>query len=81
MDIYYNEKADLLYLRLDPRKQELRNEDLTDGVVLDIGDDDRIVGIEILSASRKVHLDSLLPIAFRLGSAKEAAPQPSPAAG
>lgn len=71
MEIYYNEKTDLLYLRLDPRRQELRNEDLTAGIVLDIGEGDRIAGIEILDASRHVNLDALLPVDFRPGPARQ----------
>jgi uncharacterized protein YuzE len=77
MDIYYNEKTDLLYLRFDPRGQELRNEGLVDGVVLDIGDDDRIVGIEIVGASQKVNLGSLLPVSFRGESRRRVAPAPA----
>ena len=52
MEILYNSKTDLLYLRLDDRKQE----------VIDIGDDNRIVGIEIVDASRNLNLDRLLPL-------------------
>ena len=80
MDIYYNDKTDLLYLRFDPRQQQLRNEDLTGDVVLDIGDGDRIVGIEILGASRKVQLDSLLPVGFHHGHASGALQHRAPAA-
>jgi uncharacterized protein YuzE len=81
MEIYYNDSTDLLYLRFDPRKQPLRNEDLTADIVLDIGDNDRLVGIEILGASHIVNLESLLPVAFRHGSREEAVPRGAPAAG
>ena len=64
MEITYNSDTDLLYIRLDSRRQELRNERVTEDVVLDIGDDDRIVGIEILDASEKVNLEGLLPPKF-----------------
>ena len=64
MQVLYNSKTDLLHLRLDDRKQKLVNKRVSDDIVLDMGDDDRIVGIEILDASRNVSLDRLLPVAF-----------------
>ena len=66
MQITYNQKTDLLYLRLDSRKQKVRNERVTDDLVLDIGDGDRIVGIEILDASKKVNLEGLMPVKFKV---------------
>lgn len=62
MQIDYDDKHDLLYLRFDTRRQELRNEDAGEGVVLDLGDGDRIVGIEILDASRRLDIAALLPV-------------------
>ena len=62
MQILYNDQTDLLYLRFDDRKQEVINKVATEDVVLDLGDDDKIVGIEILDASRHVNLPALLPI-------------------
>jgi uncharacterized protein YuzE len=67
VEIFYSNAHDLLYLRFDPRQQEIRNEDLAEDVVMDLGDSDRIVGIEILDASRRLDLGSLLPVAFRPG--------------
>jgi len=61
MKIHYDDQHDLLYFRFDPRWQQLRNEDVADGVVVDIGDDDRIVGIEILDASKRLDIAALLP--------------------
>ncbi len=66
MNIVYNDKTDLLYLRLDDRQQEVVNRRVTEGVVLDIGENDRIVGIEILDASRHVTLDKLLPVKYEV---------------
>ena len=62
MEILYNSKTDLLYLRLDDRKQEVLNKLISDDIVIDIGDDNRIVGIEIVDASRNLNLDRLLPL-------------------
>jgi len=67
MIIQYDSSTDLLYLRLDQRTQELVNRRVTDDIVLDIGIDDKIIGIEILDASKKVQLDELLPIQFLQG--------------
>jgi len=64
MQIMYDAKTDLLYLRLDDRKQTVINKRLTEDIVLDLGEDDRIVGIEILDASRHLSLERLLPVKY-----------------
>jgi len=64
MKIEYDEHADLLYLRLDPRTQEVLNHRVTDDIVLDMGDSQKIVGIEIMHASRNLDLAQLLPARF-----------------
>ncbi|MSQ05943.1 MAG: DUF2283 domain-containing protein [Dehalococcoidia bacterium] len=51
-------------MRLDDRKQKVINHRLTDDIVLDIGEDDRIVGIEILDASKHLNLEKLLPVKY-----------------
>lgn len=66
MQILYNAKTDLLYLRLDERKQQVINRRLSKDVVLDIGQDNRIVGIEILDASRRLNLERLLPVEYEV---------------
>lgn len=64
MQILYDAKTDLLYLRLDDRKQQVMNKRLSEDIVLDMGEDDRIVGIEILDASKHLHLERLLPVEY-----------------
>lgn len=64
MQILYNAKTDLLYLRLDDRGQPVINKRLSEDIVLDIGEDDRIVGIEILYASKHLSLERLLPVNY-----------------
>jgi uncharacterized protein YuzE len=64
MQVLYNARRDLLYLRLDDRKQPVVNKRVSEGVVLDMGEDDRIVGIEILDASSRLHLEQLLPVTY-----------------
>ncbi len=64
MKIDYNDSNDLLYLHLDPIKQEVTNQHLSDGVVLDLNAENRIVGIEIMNASKRLNLSELLPIEY-----------------
>ncbi len=66
MQIHYNAKSDLLYLRLDDRKQEVTNTRVAEDIVLDIGEDQRIVGIEILDASKHLNLENLLPVKYEV---------------
>jgi uncharacterized protein YuzE len=66
--ISYDDRADLLYLRFDERKQEVENKRVTDDVVLDIGVGGKIIGIEILDASLHLDLERLLPV--RYGASK-----------
>ncbi len=66
MQVSYNDKTDLLYIRLDDRRQEVMNRRVSDDVVLDIGEGDKIIGIEILDASKHVSLDRLLPVNYKL---------------
>jgi uncharacterized protein YuzE len=69
MYIIYNDKTDLLYIRLDDKKQDVINRRVSEDIVLDIDENDRIVGIEILDASRHVSLDRLLPIRYDVSNA------------
>jgi uncharacterized protein YuzE len=64
MTITYHDKNDLLYIRFDETPQSVRNERINEDIILDIGDKEKIVGIEILSASEHIDLKSLLPITY-----------------
>ena len=66
MQILYNAKTDLVYIRLDERKQDVINRRSTEDIVLDIGEDNRIVGIEILDASKHLNLAGLLPVKYQV---------------
>jgi len=66
MQILYNAKTDLLYLRLDDRKQQVINKRLSEDIVLDLGEGNRIVGIEILDASKHLNLERLLPVKYEV---------------
>ncbi len=66
MNISYNDKTDLLYIRLDDRKQDVMNRRVSEDIVLDIGENDRIIGIEILDASKHITLERLLPVRYEV---------------
>jgi uncharacterized protein YuzE len=66
MNILYNDKTDLLYIRLDDRKQDVINRRVSEDIVLDIGADERLIGIEIIDASKHVNLERLLPIEYEV---------------
>jgi len=68
MRVFYDDKSDLLYIRFDDRTQEVLNKRVSEDVVLDIGEGDRIIGIEIMDASKHVHLDRLLPVEYHLSN-------------
>lgn len=64
MKIEYDDKKDLLYLRFDESPQDVVNKRVNDNIVLDIGNDDKIVGIEILDAMELINLSSVLPVTY-----------------
>ena len=70
MNIFYSDKTDLLYIRLDEIKQDLINRRVSEDVVLDIGEHDKIVGIEIIDASKHVALDKLFPLQYEIKGTK-----------
>lgn len=53
MQITYSVSKDLLYIRLDDQKQAVINRRVSQDIVLDIGEGDKIIGIEILDASQR----------------------------
>ena len=69
MNILYDDKKDLLYIRLDDRTQDVVNKRVSEDIVLDIGEKNRIIGIEIIDASKHVSLEKLLPIKYEITEA------------
>lgn len=65
MNISYNDKTDLLYIRIDDEKQDVMNKRVSDSIVLDIGEDEKIIGIEITDASKNISLDKILPVRYQ----------------
>jgi len=76
MRVHYDEKIDLLYIRLDEKKQKVINKRIFEDIVIDMGKDDKIVGIEILDASKHLDLQNLLPLKIDVSSraARKAGP-------
>jgi len=70
MNILYNDKTDLLYIRLDDKKQDVINRRVSEDIVLDIGENERVIGIEIIDASKHVNLERLLPIRYKVSKRK-----------
>jgi len=66
MQIIYNPKSDTLYIRLDESKQDVINQRVSDDVVLDMGANEKIVGIEIMDASRRMNLKNIFPVEFQI---------------
>jgi len=64
MRLTYDAPHDLLYIQFDASDPPVRNEDAGEGVVLDITEDGRLAGIEILDASKVLDLRQLLPVEF-----------------
>ena len=64
MTITYHKTSDLLYICLDPDARQVVNKDISDDIVLDLGENDRIVGIEILDASKRVDLARVLSVQY-----------------
>ena len=60
---YYDDEVDALYLKLGDESPEGVIE-ITEGVNIDTTSEDKIVGIEILNASKKIDLTSLLSYSF-----------------
>jgi len=72
MQVLYNSKTDILYIRLDEPKQDVINKRVSEDVILDVGAGERIVGIEITEASSHLNLKNILPIEFKLAASANA---------
>ena len=68
MKVIYDDKIDFLYIRLDDRKQDVVNKRVSEDIVLDIGENEKVVGIEILNASRNINLEKLLLVRYKVST-------------
>lgn len=65
MKVYYDKEVDALYLKLSDETPEGVIE-IAEGISLDTTPEDRIVGIEILDASKKIDLSTILSYTLEL---------------
>ena len=65
MKVYYDKEVDALYLKLGDESPEGVIE-IAEGVNLDTTSEDRIVGLEILDASKKIDLKTILSYTLEL---------------
>ncbi len=65
MKISYDSEIDALYIRLIEGKQECRMVRLNEEVALNIGRDEKLVGIEILDAREVLGAGQLPPLALK----------------
>ena len=66
MKIYYDEETDAAYIKLSKEKPSGVIE-MSEGVNLDMTEDGKIVGIEILDAAKKIPLRSLFTCEYEPG--------------
>ena len=66
MQIIYSPKSDFLYIRLDEQTQDVINQRVSEDVVLDMGSESRIIGIEIMDASLRLNLKTIFPVEFQV---------------
>jgi uncharacterized protein YuzE len=65
MKVHYDEKVDALYLTLGDQEPDGVIE-IAEGVNLDTTDDGKLTGIEILKASQKLNIDTILSYTLEL---------------
>jgi len=67
MRITYDPKYDLLYIKLGEAEKVLCKE-VDEDITFDVDEGGKLVGIEILSASERLTLDTLLPVEMSTGA-------------
>ena len=72
MNRSYNNKTDLLYIRLNDARRDVINKRIDNDITLDLTRKDKIIGIEILNASHHLNLATLLPVKFSTKKPKAA---------
>ncbi|MEW6739447.1 MAG: DUF2283 domain-containing protein [Nitrospirota bacterium] len=65
MRVYYDKEVDAIYIRLGNQKPDGVIE-ITEGVNLDTTSENKIVGIEILNASKKMNIKTILSYELEL---------------
>ena len=65
MKVYYDKEVDALYIKLGNKRPDGVIE-ISEGVNIDTTSDDRIVGIEILDASKKIDIKTIMSYTLEL---------------
>jgi len=65
MKVYYNKEVDILYIKLSNQKPDGVIE-VTEGVNIDTTIDGKLSGIEIINASKKIDLSTILSYTLEL---------------
>lgn len=65
MKIHYDEEVDALYLKLGDQKPDGVIE-IAEGVNIDTTTDGKLIGIEILTASKKININTILSYTLEL---------------
>ncbi len=69
MKVYYDNKVDALYLKFNNKNPDGAVE-ISDGLNIDTTPDDKIVGIEILDASKRIDIKTFLSYSLELDEKK-----------
>ena len=65
MKVHYDEEIDALYIKLDENKPDGVIE-ISEGINIDTTSDGKLTGIEILKASKKMNIDTILTYTLEL---------------
>jgi uncharacterized protein YuzE len=65
MKLHFDEKANVIYLRLDDSRI-VESEEISPGIVLDFNEHNQVVGIEILKVKDRVPLANLKQLQFEV---------------
>ncbi len=65
MKVHYDEEVDALYLKLGDQKPDGVIE-IAEGINIDTTNDGKLTGIEILKASKKINIDTILSYTIEL---------------
>lgn len=69
MKVDYDEKADILYIRIDSKSKIVDTDTLDDDVLIDLDKNGKIVGIEVWGASKNISEPIAKVLAKKLKSA------------
>ena len=64
MEISYDKDADALYIEFQKGKFQ-RNKKIDDLTIIDLDENEQILGIELLAVSKRLHLNSLSELKFK----------------